>query len=530
VKAAPGSETLVSPSFSVRYRGRSLVLVRSLDWSIGSHILDSSEDASLTTSLASLNPRGSGFAEGPPCDPWAVESEGMLVVGEARGDHVRRSVGPSLRGALHPQLSASRMRRSLPRASVTNMSAEDPGTANLLSDDPRDGSAGRPDELDRKGFAAYLGRLVVNVSEQSESSVLALIGDWGSGKTSILELLRSELTVDKSQWLVADFNPWTYADAASLQRGFFAELIGALPENNRPSGARAKIGQLARTVSPIGKLGGVVGADMEGVIRGLGDLIAGDGSASAAKRAAETALRRLGRPVLMVIDDLDRLTPDELLEVLKLVRLVGRLPYVYYMLAYDERTLLDVLRRSALTGDDEGRARAYLEKIVQVRLDMPVLRESQRTKLFQHGLNSILSRNLMSLSEVDDRRLAEAYFSVLALRLNTPRAITRFLGQVQAFFPSLQGEVDFIDFFLISWLRTQEPGAYAMLQQERNLLLGRTDGPWDSGRRDLAAVKARQQFWQSKLEAAHVQQAHLDGVIRVLSGLFPEIDAAFAKH
>lgn len=64
----------------------------------------------------------------------------------------------------------------------------------------------------------------------------------------------------------------------------------------------------------------------------------------------------------MILDDLDRLAPDELLLVFKLVRLIGRLPNVYYLLCYDEQTLLDTLSRSALVGGSEGRAREYMEK------------------------------------------------------------------------------------------------------------------------------------------------------------------------
>jgi predicted KAP-like P-loop ATPase len=410
------------------------------------------------------------------------------------------------------------------------MSSESHTARNLLSDDPRDGSSERPDELGREGFAEYLGRLLENVREQSASSVLALIGDWGSGKTSVLELLRQRLSADDAAvWLLADFNPWTYPDAASLQRGFFNELTAALPKNDRPSGARAKVGGLARAISPIGKLGGLVGVDAEGAIQALADLVLGDASASAAKRAAESALRRVKRPILMVIDDLDRLTPAELLEVLKLVRLIGRLPHVYYLLCYDERTLLDVLQRTEISGGDESRARAYLEKIVQVRLDMPALRESQRSRLLDQGLISILDSNAVLLPPADKQRLNDVYFSVLDRRLTTPRAITRFLGQVQAFFAPLRGEVDFVDYFLVSWLRTEEPGVYTMLQRDRDALLGRYYGDWSIGRRDADAAAGRRQFWQDRINGAQVEAADQDGVIRVLSGLFPEVAAAFTS-
>lgn len=398
---------------------------------------------------------------------------------------------------------------------------------NLLSDDPRDGSAERPDELGREEFAEYLASLIDTVRSQSESSVMALIGDWGSGKSTILELLRKQLTSSRG-WLLAEFNPWTYANATSLQRGFFAELTRALPKGQRPSSARARVGDFARTISPVGKIGGLVGVDAEGVLNAVAEVVSGDTSPSAAKRAAEAALRRIRRPVLMVIDDLDRLTPDELLEVLKLVRLVGRLPHVYYLLAYDERTLLDVLGATALAANDERRARAYLEKIVQVRLDMPLLRASQREDLLDRGLTSILRNNQIALTRADQQRLSEVYFAVLDRRLSTPRAITRFLGQVQAFLPPLRREVDFVDFFLVSWLRTQEPGVYSLLQRERDTLLGRSLNRWSLGRRDAAAAEERRNHWEQMLVAADVDSEDMNGVVRVLSALFPEVQATFA--
>ncbi|MCC2313553.1 KAP family P-loop NTPase fold protein [Cellulomonas xiejunii] len=399
------------------------------------------------------------------------------------------------------------------------------GLPGLLSDDARDGTEARPDELDRRGYADHLAQLLDNVRAQSESTVLALIGDWGSGKSSVLEMLQRGL---KDPWRVATFNPWTYPDTPSLHRGFFSELMAALPEEGRPGSARKKIGEFARTVSPLGKLGSLVGVDVQELIRAGGDLLTGDSSASASKKSAEVALRESALPVLMVVDDLDRLTPDELLEVLKLVRLVGRLPHVYYLLSYDERTLLDVLLRTPVTGANEGRARAYLEKIVQVRLDMPALRAAQRARLLNDGLDKIGAAVGLLLTANDERRLGEIYFSVLDRRLSTPRAITRFLGQIQAFYPLLHGEVDFVDFFLVNWLRTQEPGVYRMLQAERDDLLGRDNSRFALGR-DAAAQASRRARWDERLQAAQVHQTDLPGVIKVLSALFPEIEAAFTN-
>lgn len=395
----------------------------------------------------------------------------------------------------------------------------------LLSDDVRDGSEQRPDDLDRSDYAKHVANLLDRVRNQSESAVLALIGDWGAGKSTVIELLRSRLN---EPWSVATFNPWTYPDTESLQRGFFSELAAALPKEDRPGNARTTIGTFARTISPVGKVGSLIGVDLETPLRALGDIIAGDTSASAAKKSAEDALRRASIPVLMIVDDLDRLTPDELLEVLKLVRLVGRLPFVYYLLSYDERTLLDVLRRTPVTGDNEGRARAYMEKIVQVRLDLPALRSDQRMRLLDEGLQQIGVGVDPALSSDDQQRLGEIYGSVLDRRLTTPRAINRFLGQVQAFYSSLHGEVDFVDFFIATWLRTQEPGVYKLLHTERAELLGLGLSS-HLGERGAAAQKARRELWEQRLHEAHVRPEHLDGVVRALSALFPEIAAAFTS-
>lgn len=398
--------------------------------------------------------------------------------------------------------------------------------SNLLSDDPRDGTERRPDELGREAFAAYLAELIDKVAEQSDSSVLALIGDWGSGKSSILELLRLELKSGDWTWLLAEFNPWMYPDAKHLMRGFFTELLAAVPQEGRQKTVRQTLGKFAQTVSPWGKLAGAFGVDGEGLLEAGADALLGVTSASTAKRTAEDALRELKRPILMVIDDLDRLTPDELLEVLKLVRLVGRLPHVYYLLTYDERTLLDVLQRTALAGDDEVRARAYLEKIVQVRVDMPALRGSQRANLLNGGLTSILTANQIALTEPDQQRLSNLHSQALDWRLRTPRAINRFLGQVQAFYPPLHGEVDFVDFFLVTWLRTQEPGVYALLQRERDALLGGVSTSWalNESREKAEQKKAR---WDERLRQAGVDPADHEGVAWVLSSLFPKLRTIF---
>jgi hypothetical protein len=398
--------------------------------------------------------------------------------------------------------------------------------SNLLGDDPRDGSEERPDELDRTGFVDYVGGLVNRVREQSDSSVMALIGEWGSGKSSILSQLCKNFREDDGPWTIVEFNPWSYPNPESLQAGFFAELRAQLPKEARGGDLRKKIGELSKAVSPYSKVISVVGVDPSDSFKALGEALVGDTSVTASARAVAEELRKAARPILVVLDDLDRLTPDELLAVLKLVRHVGRLPHVFYLLGYDEETLLDVLGQTSLVGTSPTRARDYLEKIIQVRLDMPAFRVSQRAVLLDRGLSEVLTASETVLSEQDTKRLSNLYSNALERRLATPRSISRFMGQVLAFYPPLAGEVDFVDFFLITWLRTDEPGVYRMLATEREALFG-NDIDAVVHRQESATVTRLIGEWNSRLSDAGVAERDMPGVTRVVSELFPHVSAVF---
>ncbi|MCW8100572.1 KAP family P-loop NTPase fold protein [Streptomyces tauricus] len=400
----------------------------------------------------------------------------------------------------------------------------------LLSDDPVNASS---DELDRDRFSAHMIRVINRVRAQSESSVIALIGPWGSGKSSILEMVKDSLDdlgdnevggEDPSEWRVADFNPWIHSDVLSMYVGFYSELRACLPGKERWSEARESIGKWIQNAAPLGKLGGVVRVDASTGLEKIAEAVAGDTSAAAKKERVEEALKECSVSILVVMDDLDRLTPDELLEVFKMIRLVGRLPNVYYLLSYDEKTLMDVLCRTDLAFGDQGRARSYLEKMVQVRLDMPALGDAQRLHLVDSSLNSVVENNAISLSEDTLSSIAALWWETLSSRLVTPRAIRRFFAQVDSSYVTVAGEVNFIDFLALTFLRTHEPRVYYGLQEHREELTMttsarnfklRSESPKDSLSR-----------WRDYVKSWEVAPEHEDGVLAILAKLFLPVKSA----
>ncbi|MBA6439946.1 P-loop NTPase fold protein [Streptomyces sp. GMR22] len=392
--------------------------------------------------------------------------------------------------------------------------------ARFFNDEPFLNDEG-PDLLGREQYARHAMELLGRVRAQTETGVLALIGPWGSGKSTILgKVIRLLPSQDGRDWLIAELNPWLYSDLETLTAALFSEVRAALPKGRRWSEVRKTLGGFGQAISPLGKLTALAGLDSEGLIKAFSDRISGDTSASAAKRKAEEALRRAGQPVLVVMDDLDRLTPDELLPVFKLVRLVGHLPNVYYLISFDEQTLLDVLQRSDLVGNSEARAREFLEKIIQVRLDLPAFRERDAAAMSSRALDALLDSHNLSMTPGEERRFSEAYFRHLQDRLQTPRAVKRYFGQADATLSSLTGNVDLVDFLIVTFLRTNEPGVYRLLGRHRAELTGTSIDP--AVRRSTQPGE-RAERWRTRLHRAGVAEEHTEGVLHLLALLFPTV-------
>jgi hypothetical protein len=365
--------------------------------------------------------------------------------------------------------------------------------------------------------------LITNVAEQTPSAVVGLIGAWGSGKTSVLHLVRTELAQDDT-WSVVDFNPWVVSDVAGLTREFLATMASALPEK---SSARKSLARYAGRVAPYTSLAGFVGVDPSRAVEATAVWLSGDTSLDGERRELEAALRESQRKILLLIDDVDRLQGDELATLLKLVRLVGRLPNVFYVLAYDETTLLDVLGATDVAKDRPGRALAYLDKIVQLRLDLPPAPRVLLDRIVDESLERILTSNGLELDSEHAERFGLAYHSHLRQVLVEPRHIKRYFGQIEAVYPLVGQEVDFVDFALVTFVRTFYPEVYRLLGRSKAELTG-TEITFA----DRPTPEQRIERWNKRLtsEEMGLSAEVADNVLGLLARLFPPLSRSGARR
>lgn len=397
-----------------------------------------------------------------------------------------------------------------------------------LSDDPLDRLE---DELfGRSHLIDRTLEVLAGVSRQSASSIIGLVGAWGSGKSTVLNGLIQKLSAPDAftsetmerEWRVAEFNPWLFAGSAALHRGFFTAIRNALPEDQRWKQAKQDLIDFGHKVSPITAVAGLFGIDGQSATNGLLEAITDDVVTTRDRIAA--ALMDLKQPILVVLDDLDRLTADELLQVFKLVRLAGRLPYVYYLLSYDEHTLVDLLSHTDLVSTgDERRGLDYLEKIVQVRIDMPLLRPFEVDRVVASAITHLARKHKIRLDSHELQEIITRFDDLLSKRLRSPRAIKRVFGQVDAFLGAVGAEVDYGDYLVVTWLRTMEPGVYLLLQKRRDELLGSGGGLWRAMEAPHRSAEARRAAWIQALTDAHVRDADADDILWLLGTLFDSV-------
>ena len=333
-------------------------------------------------------------------------------------------------------------------------------------------------EADILGFRHVAESLIDAISAQPNASslTLGLDGAWGSGKSSILALIRETLNsapkADCIGTVVVPFSPWLITNRTALVSAFFAQISLAIEQAEKRipkdwyllkkgagkmlSSANKQLNKFSQVASIVSTTASafdptLVAAAAAGSINALKTLT-DDGGKSAKtletlKQELTVALSRIASVdpsfrILVLIDDLDRLDPGDALEVLRLVKAVGDFPAITYLLAYDRSAIAKAIQHSAKIDDGA----MYLEKIIQFSFKVPPLEPFQ----LRNWMKSELERLYPNV--VDHALLrSTAVLDVWAGRLlKTPRDVKRLLFAIRAIWPKLEGRADLLD---LIWLQ-----------------------------------------------------------------------------
>jgi hypothetical protein len=392
---------------------------------------------------------------------------------------------------------------------------EDAASSNhLWSDEPIDSDD--EDFLKRDGFVTMVADRINASGLGQPSTVFGLVGPWGSGKSSLINLIRNKLAAD---WKVAVFSPWASPDPNGLQYEFLAALASALDKGQGPKFENAKkaLKKYSGVCTPLFKLIPFAGAAAADVAQKGIDLATEAKPWDLEFRDVSNTLNELGQKVLIVADDIDRLDSDELLNFLKVVRLLGRFPNVHYLIAYDQGTVEQLLGHKNLG----TRSAAFMEKIVQYPFEVPPIAPVIQRKLFTITISKLIEEHSIPLGPLGEERVSEL-ISVLAPTVVTPRAQTRFREQLLAFAGMLSfRELDAVDYIALSFLRVFYHDVYEKLSEWKSAL---QSGKIRLGYTDSTEISDKE--WEEMIRPLVGTDGEVIVVKAVLSSLFPGIKSA----
>lgn len=395
-----------------------------------------------------------------------------------------------------------------------------------LSNDTPKNNPWRDDELGFSGFAERLSKTILEISSP-EGFVVGLCGPWGSGKTTALnftkaylkkynqELQNPDLTVT-----LVDFEPWLFSGSTDLISAFFEVLAENLPDEE---GASKRFGKKAgwfarRNSDSLAGLVAAVGVTVDptmGIISGAATTMGKRSLDRSLERWLETPslqsayanlserLRADKRPIVIFIDDLDRLSTSEIRSMMQMVKSVGKLPFVTYVLSYDRKHVLAALDE---TKKSDALEPTFAEKIVQQELVLPQPSKS--------ALLSLLDREIGFIAAaVDDSSRWHTIVSHGIRRwMKSPRDVHRYTNALRFIWPALQNEIDPADVLAIEGLRLFEPRIFDWIKSNRDFLF--SEGTLMLGEDEVK---------KERIDALHdLIASHSDkSTVRLLACLFP---------
>jgi hypothetical protein len=337
---------------------------------------------------------------------------------------------------------------------------------------------------DRLGFRDVAKRIAISLVDRASEGglVIGVDGTWGSGKSSLLFLIGEELgKLPKDQRpTVVNFQPWLIGNRDALIASLFGELSTQLDQvalnagnATLTSAIKAKEAReaLRDFMTGLGRAGAAIEfvgeASSIGPVKQIGKWIKRAGTAAGKKPAPPQlselkeklvrSLRELGHRFVISIDDVDRLEPSEVVEVLRLVRSVADLPNVIYLLCYDSDILAHSIEQAARVKNGQS----YLEKIIQLIVMVPKPEPLQLRQWFTDDLHSIASAK--DEDELSRLKLVIDYEGGWQLR--TPRSVVRALDAVRLFWPPLREvEADLADLVWIQLIKDGNPALYRWIE------------------------------------------------------------------
>ena len=239
---------------------------------------------------------------------------------------------------------------------------------NPLSDEPIEYI--EQDKLDRKKFVEDLFDSIVKLPF-SDPFVFGIFGGWGQGKSSILRILRNKLKENEDMILI-EFEPWNFKDHDAIVRAFYNKIERSISKKFIfPAGKRTLMKYQKIILKGISSKWINIHADSESI--------------EEVKEKIQSYLKTIDKRLIFLIDEVDRLHPDEILPFFRLLRQNTNFYNSIFILSFDDKVIRNYIK-DILHADPE-----FLNKIIQRPITLPYVDQVHIDRFFDERIEEFFN-------------------------------------------------------------------------------------------------------------------------------------------
>ena len=298
-----------------------------------------------------------------------------------------------------------------------------------------------PTHDDKFSIENYINGLSNFITECETPLTIAIQGDWGTGKTSIMYQVEKRLNPEKQDKKIQTifFNTWQYSQfdmGNNLAVALITDLISELnvEDSKKKQFFKKAKGALSKGLEYVNLDFGILNG--EKLTEKFQDLIIGFGERTDDIKHLKENLQDIINDavevndydrIVIFIDDLDRLVPEKAVELLEVLKLFLDCEHCVFVLAIDYNVVVRGAKNKYGKDLDDEKGKAFFEKIIQVPFTVPVANYD-----LQNFIRNSLEKLDFKFNEKNgDKSIIETVTQLIRYTIgNNPRSINRLFNSV----------------------------------------------------------------------------------------------------
>lgn len=304
-----------------------------------------------------------------------------------------------------------------------------------------------------KGITNYL----INYTEK-ESLTISVDGEWGSGKTTMSNFIIEEIKKNNNIEVMR-FSPWMITELSKLLDYFFNELMKILININTEAKKDDIKNDLKKFFSMITPERVSFDAQIVKVSYDTSNLFNFDESLYKLKENISSYIKNSEKKILIVVDDIDRLTNKELETFFRLIKGIADFDNLIYLLLFDKQIV-----SKSLNFCTNGNGEKYLDKIIQYSIFIP--------KISDKTLKAELIKELETIYKINESNIKWLHFlNCYRKYINNLRDIKRLSNALKIEYFLLKDKINFYDFLIITIIKITNIKLYTFIKNNPQFFL-----------------------------------------------------------